>query len=41
MEFSSQNTGVGNLSLSPGAFLDPGIEPGSPALQEDSSSKNK
>ena len=29
-----QNTGVSYLSLSPGDFPDPGIEPGSPALQE-------
>ena len=31
-----QNTGVGSLSLSPADHLDPGIEPGSPALQVDS-----
>ena len=29
-----QNTGVSYLSLSPGDFPDPGIEPGSPALHE-------
>ena len=31
-----KNTGVGSLSLSPGDLPDPGIEPGSLALQEDS-----
>ena len=31
-----QNTGVGSLSLSPGDLPNPGIQPGSPALQEDS-----
>ena len=30
------NTGVGSLSLSPVDLPDPGIEPGSPALQADS-----
>ena len=32
---SGQNTGVGSLSLSPADLPDPGIKPGSPALQED------
>ena len=31
-----QNTGVCSLSLLPGDLPHPGIEPGSPALQEDS-----
>ena len=31
-----QNTGVGSLSLSPGVLSNPGIEPRSPALREDS-----
>ena len=31
-----QNTGVGSLSLLQGDLPDPGIEPGSPALQADS-----
>ena len=31
-----KNTGVGILSLSPGDLPNPGIEPGSPALQADS-----
>ena len=31
-----KNTGVGSLSLTPADLPDPGIEPGSPALQEDS-----
>ena len=31
-----QNTGVGSLSLLQGIFPNPGIEPGSPALQADS-----
>ena len=30
-----QNTGVGSLSLSPADLPNPGIEPGSSALQED------
>ena len=30
------NTGVGSLSLLPGDLSDPGIKPGSPALQADS-----
>ena len=34
--FSGQNTRVGSLSLSPADLPDPGITPGSPALQEDS-----
>ena len=34
---SGQNTGMGSLSLLQGIFqTDPEIEPGSPALQEDS-----
>ena len=33
-----QNIEVGSLFLSPGDFLNPGIEPRSPALQADSSS---
>ena len=32
-----QNTGVGSLSILPGDLPDPGIKPGSPALQADSS----
>ena len=31
-----QNTGVGSLSLSPGVLPNPGIEPRSPTLREDS-----
>ena len=31
-----KNIGVGSLSLLQGDFPDPGIEPGSPALQADS-----
>ena len=30
-----KSTGVGSLSLSPEGLLDPGVEPGFPALQED------
>ena len=30
------NTGVGSLCLLPGVLPDPGIKPGSPALQADS-----
>ena len=37
MGFSGKNTGVGGLPfLSPGDLSDPGIKPGSPALQTDS-----
>ena len=36
MDFSGKNTGVGLPFPSPGDFPDPGIEPGSPALQADS-----
>ena len=36
MGFSSKNTGVGCHFLLPGDLPDPGIEPGSPALQADS-----
>ena len=36
MEFSRQEYWSGLPFLSPGDFLNPGIEPGSPALQEDS-----
>ena len=34
--FPGKNTGVGCQSLSPGDIFDPGIEPGTPALQADS-----
>ena len=37
MGFSGKNTGVGGVPFpSPGDLPDPGIEPGSPALQIDS-----
>ena len=36
MEFARQEYCSGQPFLSPGDFLDPGIEPGSPALQADS-----
>jgi len=36
MEFSRQEYWSGLPFLSPGALLDPGIEPGAPALQVDS-----
>ena len=36
MHSPGQNTGVGSLSLLPGYFPNPGIEPRSPALQADS-----
>ena len=36
MDFSGKNTGVGLPFPSPGDLPDPGIEPGSPALQADS-----
>ena len=36
MEFSSQNAGVGSLSLLQGNLPNPGIEPRSPTLQADS-----
>ena len=35
--FPGKNTGVGSHSLLQGGLLDPGIEPGSPTLQVDSS----
>ena len=35
-EFAGQGSWSGLLCPSPGDFLDPGIEPGSPALQGDS-----
>ena len=37
MESPSKNTGVGCLALPPGDLPDPGIEPGSPTLQAESS----
>ena len=36
MEFPSQNTGVGSLSLLQGDLPNPGVKPRSPALQVDS-----